>query len=519
VPDTGSRPLCWPVTELLFDRAARFGDRLAVATRDGGHRYDALAAASAWAAARLLAVTGSAGDLGEARVGYLVEPGFDHVAVQWGIWRAGGLAVPICQSHPAREIEYLLDDARPAILVATAGDLLERLRPLAAARGIPVLTTAETLAPAAPAALPTLGPERRALMVYTSGTTGRPKGVVTTHGNIRAAVATLATAWAWRPDDRSLHVLPLHHIHGIINALSCALWSGAAVEFLHPFEADAAWDRLASGDVTFFTAVPTVYARLISAWEAAPAATQARWSAGARRLRVMLSGSAALPVGTLSRWEELTGHRLLERYGMTEIGMAIANPLEGERRAGTVGQPLPEVLIRLVDERGAPVTPGTPGQIEVRGPQLFREYWGRPDETARSFRDGWFMTGDVAALENGYYRILGRQSVDIIKSAGYKISALEIEETLREHPAVADCAVVGLPDPDLGERIAAAVVAADPAGVDPETIRAWLKERLAPYKVPRIICAVADLPRNAMGKVTKTDVRTLISSVPDASPR
>ncbi len=504
--------------ELLFDRAARFSDRLAIRDPGGEHRYARLDAVSAGVAGRLLEVTAAQGDLREQRIGYLVEPGFDHVAIQWGIWRAGGIAVPICLSHPAPEIDYLLSDARPVQLIASAGTLIDRIRPLADSRGIPVLTTAEVIAPFPSRPLPGLDAERRALMVYTSGTTGKPKGVVTTHGNIRASVDTLASAWAWRPTDRSLHVLPLHHIHGIINALCCALWSGAAVEFLNPFDPEAAWERLASGEITFFTAVPTIYGRLIAAWDAAPPATRTRWSAGARQLRLMLSGSAALPVGTLARWEELTGHRLLERYGMTEIGMAIANPLEGERRAGTVGQPLPDMLVRLVDERGHPVTPGTPGQIEVRGPQLFREYWDRPEETTRSFRDGWFMTGDVAALENGYYRILGRQSVDIIKSAGYKISALEIEETLREHPAVADCAVVGLPDPDLGERIAAAIVPSDPTGAEPEALRAWLKERLAPYKVPRVIERVTELPRNTMGKVTKTDVRNLFSLPPDASP-
>lgn len=223
----------------------------------------------------------------------------------------------------------------------------------------------------------------------------------------------------------------------------------------------------------------------------------------------MMSGSAALPVGVLIRWEGITGHRLLERYGMTEIGMALSNPLHGERRAGTVGQPLPNVEIRLTDETGAPVLAGQPGQIEVRGPQVFHEYWGRPDDTARSFKDGWFGTGDVAVVEAGYYRILGRQSTDIIKSAGYKISALEIEELAREHPDVTDCAVVALPDPDLGQRIAAAVVPAPGTELAPEPFRIWLKERLAPYKVPKDIRFVEELPRNAMGKVVKQDLRRL----------
>jgi malonyl-CoA/methylmalonyl-CoA synthetase len=344
-------------------------------------------------------------------------------------------------------------------------------------------------------------------MVYTSGTTGRPKGVITTHQNLRAQVGSLASAWGWSSSDRSLHVLPLHHIHGIVNALSCGLWSGATVEFMAAFEPAATWDRLASGEITFFTAVPTIYHRLIAAHAAADPTTQRRWSQGAGGLRLTLSGSAALPVATLERWEAITGHRLLERYGMTEIGMALANPLVGERRAGTVGMPLPEVEARLVDEHGREVAPGTAGEIEIRSPQVFQEYWGQPAATAAAFRDGWFRTGDIAQVERGYWRILGRQSVDIIKSGGYKISALEIEDLLRLHPGIADAAVVARPDPDLGERIVAAIVSPD--GLDLESVRGWVKERLAPYKVPKEFRVVTDLPRNAMGKVTKSEVKAL----------
>jgi len=493
-------------SDLLFERARHFPDRLAIHDPSGETRYRALSATAHTVAARL---AGERDDLGEDRVAYLITPGWQHVAVQWGIWLGGGIAMPIAQTHPAREIEYILDDATPRVAIASPGESADRLAPLARSRGIRLAITDEILAGHSDRPLPIPDQNRRALMVYTSGTTGRPKGVITTHRNLRAQAATLAAAWEWSADDRSLHVLPLHHIHGIINALSSALWSGASVEFLYPFDPVAAWNRLASGAITFFTAVPTIYSRLIAAWDLAPAATRERWSTGARGLRVMLSGSAALPVGILERWEALTGHRLLERYGMTEIGMGLSNPLHGERRAGTVGQPLPEVEIRLVDDEGDPVPPGMPGQIEVKGPQVFREYWGRPAETTNAFRDGWFKTGDVAALESGYYRILGRQSVDIIKSAGFKISALEIEELLREHPAVADCAVVGIEDADLGERIAAAVVS--PAPPDPDALRAWLKERLAPYKVPRAFQFVSELPRNAMGKVTKPDVKRLFA--------
>ena len=205
---------------------------------------------------------------------------------------------------------------------------------------------------------------------------------------------------------------------------------------------------------------------------------------------------------------------LLERYGMTEIGMALSNPLRGRRRPGFVGVPLPGVAVRLVDEQGREVPPGTPGEIEVEGPSVFREYWRRPEATQAAFRDGWFRTGDIAVVEEGYYRILGRSSVDILKTGGYKVSALEIEEAVREHPAVREVAVVGLPDPEWGERIGAALVLAPGEGLTLEELRRWAGDRLAPYKLPTRLLALKELPRNAMGKVTKPDLVRLFSGFP-----
>jgi malonyl-CoA/methylmalonyl-CoA synthetase len=234
----------------------------------------------------------------------------------------------------------------------------------------------------------------------------------------------------------------------------------------------------------------------------------------------MVSGSAALPVPTLERWRDITGHTLLERYGMTEIGMALSNPLHGERRAGTVGTPLPGVEARLVDAEGRVVPPGTSGQIEVRGAQVFLEYWGRPVDTAEAFRDGWFRTGDEAVVEHGRWRILGRSSIDILKTAGYKVSALEIEDVLRTHPGVADCAVVGVPDEDLGERVVAAVIPVAATVLDATDLIDWARQRLAPYKVPRACMFVSDLPRNAMGKVTKPEIKAMFTAqAPGAAAR
>ncbi|NJK60297.1 MAG: AMP-binding protein, partial [Oscillatoriales cyanobacterium SM2_1_8] len=340
-----------------------------------------------------------------------------------------------------------------------------------------------------------------AQMLYTSGTTGQPKGVVLTHGNLAAQVHALVTAWGWQGGDRLLHVLPLHHIHGIVNALLCPLAVGARCEMLPKFEVEAVWERLGSGDISVLMGVPTMYRRLVDFWEDQSGDRQAAWRAGCQGLRLAVSGSAALPVSVLTRWQEITGIGLLERYGMTEIGMALSQPLLGERVPGTVGQPLPGVTVRVVDEAGQPVAAGEPGELEVQGPSVFREYWQRPEATAAAFRDGWFRTGDLVVARDGAYRIWGRRSVDLIKTGGYKVSALEIEEVLRTHPVIADCAVVGLPDAEWGERVAVAVVLKAPLTL--EALRVWGKTQIAPYKVPSRWVVLPELPRNALGKVTK----------------
>jgi malonyl-CoA/methylmalonyl-CoA synthetase len=226
----------------------------------------------------------------------------------------------------------------------------------------------------------------------------------------------------------------------------------------------------------------------------------------------MVSGSAALPVSTLQRWKEISGHTLLERYGMTETGMALSNPLRGERVPGSVGKPLPSVEVRLVEAPGKPVAPETPGEIEVRGPGVFVEYWARPDATRDAFRDGWFRTGDTAVVENGIYRILGRTNIDILKTGGHKLSALEIEEALRQHPAIADCAVVGVPDPEWGERVAAAVVLNHGDALDLHSLRTWARELLTAHKLPSRLLVLDALPRNAMGKVMKPALAELFQS-------
>ena len=475
---------------------------------DGTFSYEDLDAASRRVAGALV---GDNEDLKQTRVAFLVAPGFAYAAVQRAIWRAGGVAVPLAVSHPPAELEYVIRDAEASVVVADAA-FAPAVAPIARAARARFLATADAMLASPADAVPHLDSTRRAMIIYTSGTTGRPKGVVTTHQAIGAQIASLVEAWEWRPSDHLLLVLPLHHVHGIINGLGSALAVRATCEILPAFDAERVWDRLASGEVTVFTAVPTIYHRLIAAFDAAPVPVRQARAGGVRRLRLMMSGSAALPVQTLERWREISGHTLLERYGMTEIGMALSNPLHGERRAGYVGTPLPGVDVRLVDEHGADVPDGAAGELEVRGPSVFSEYWKRPAETRDAFRDGWFRTGDVAVREQGAFRLLGRTSVDIIKTAGYKVSALEIEEALRTHPAIAECAVVGMADQDLGERVSAAVELRAGASLTLDELQQWAKARLAPYKVPRALCAVAALPRNAMGKVVKPEVAGLFKS-------
>jgi malonyl-CoA/methylmalonyl-CoA synthetase len=487
----------------LVARATAYADRPAVIDDAGSLRYGQLLERSARAAARLLA---GAADLAEARVAFLTAPGIDHVVAQWAIWRAGGIAVPLCTTHPPPELDYVIADADVDVLIADA-QFAPTLQAIASARGLR-LVRSEELSGGAPATLPHVSPERGAMLLYTSGTTGKPKGVLCTHAILAAQIHSVVQAWEWNEHDRVLHVLPLHHLHGILNLLCAALWSGASCEFQPRFDAERVWRRIADGDdLTLFMAVPTIYAKLSQSFAQAPAEERARRSAGCRRLRLMVSGSAALPVAMLERWREISGHTLLERYGMTEFGMGLGNPLHGPRRPGHVGVPFPGVDVRLIGDQGPIAADGEPGEIQIRSAGVFHEYWRRPDATRAAFSaDGWFKTGDVAVRDGGVYRILGRESIDILKSGGYKVSALEIEEVLREHPAIRECAVVGVPDETWGQRIAAAIVLHEGAALVLDELRAFGKERLAPYKVPALLLALRELPRNPMGKVVKSEL-------------
>ncbi|MBN2333185.1 MAG: acyl-CoA synthetase [Deltaproteobacteria bacterium] len=489
----------------LIKLARTHGSSVAVRTGSAEHTYADLLFRSGQVALRLLGDDGE--DLREVRVAYLMPAGFDYIAVQWGIWRAGGIAVPLSLSATESELEYTLTDSQAGYVVVTR-ELAQKLRGLCDRLAIPLLIVDEMSAQPAAQSLPALAAHRRAMILYTSGTTSKPKGVVSTHVNIQAQIETLVAAWSWQAADCIPLFLPLHHIHGIINVMSCALWAGATIEPFTHFDMQTMLRRVADGAYTVFMAVPTIYVKLIQELESLAAAEREPIVAGFGGMRLMVSGSAALPASVHDAWTALTGQKLLERYGMTEIGMGLSNPYDGERRPGAVGQPLPGVQVRLKMEKGEVVAgEGEPGEIQVRGPSVFLEYWNRPKVTAASFDDGWFCTGDMAIVEDRYYRIMGRQSVDIIKSGGYKLSALEIEAALLDHPAICECAVVGIADDLWGETVAVAAVLNSGCELDPETLRTWCAERLSKYKIPKKFLQVDSLPRNAMGKVTKPAVR------------
>lgn len=487
----------------FIQQASKHSTNIAINAEGRSHSYRELLSSSSLVASFLL---NEKKDLNEQRVCFMVNPGFDYVNVQWAIWRAGGIAVPLCIIHPLLSLQYVIEDTNASILIVSP-EYESILKNLAEQKQIRLIVLGND-SKIIQNELPVLTLQRRAMILYTSGTTNLPKGVVSTHGNLLAQVSALVSAWKWSEDDSILCILPLHHVHGIVNVISCAMFSGARCKFLPEFDAKAVFDVFKSGEINLFMAVPTIYFKLITYYETLPSSEQSILAEAMKKFRLMVSGSAALPVTVMEKWKKISGHTLLERYGMTEIGMGLSNPYDGERKAGYVGMPLPGVEVRLTDENYKDVAKDEAGEIIIKGENVFHEYWNKPDATKNAFtEDGWFKTGDVAIIEDGYYRIMGRNSVDIIKSGGYKISALEIEEVLRTHPNIKDCAVVGLDNEEWGELVAAAIVAGE--SLDIASLNIWMRERMPAYRVPRKYLEVKELPRNAMGKVTKNDIKKL----------
>jgi malonyl-CoA/methylmalonyl-CoA synthetase len=429
----------------------------------------------------------------------------DFLAAYLGTHLAGGVVVPVNTRYRRTELRHIFGDAGVRLCFTDADGRPE----LEGVRGeLPdleaVIETGEELEDFLDEGqdhdLRPPHADDLAVIAYTSGTTGRSKGAMLLHRNLVANAEAVCTAWRWTAEDHLLLTLPLFHTHGLMVGAHGTFFTGASAELHRRFDAAAVYDALLSGGFTMFFGVPTMYARLLRDAEGR--------SERPPPLRLYVSGSASLSPQMFERFERVFGQRILERYGMTETIMNLTNPYDGERRPGTVGKPFPGQEARVVDvETRQPLHAGEVGEIEVRGPHVFAGYWNQPAATEESFdRDGWFRTGDLGCVgEDGYFTITGR-SKELIISGGYNVYPREIEEVLEGCPGVTEVAVVGLPDPEFGERVVAAVVRDDP-GLTAEKVESFCREGLASYKKPRQVVFVDALPRNAMGKVLKQEVR------------
>jgi malonyl-CoA/methylmalonyl-CoA synthetase len=448
--------------------------------------------------AELAAAAGAVGERvrGAGRVAVWATPALETAVAVVGVLLAGAAAVPLNPKSGEKELGHILSDSAPALVLAAPGDELPGALAGFERVDVDVRATAPLTAAQADEGDP-------ALVVYTSGTTGPPKGAVIPRRAIAATLDALADAWRWTGDDVLVHGLPLFHVHGLVLGVLGPLRRGGSVRHLGRFDTEGVARELNEGATMLF-GVPTMYHRIARTLPDDPGLAEALG-----RARLLVSGSAALPVHDHERITAATGQRVIERYGMTETLMNTSVRADGDPRAGTVGVPLPGVELRLVEEDGSPIASydgETVGEIQVRGANLFTEYLNRPDATAAAFTaDGWFRTGDMAVRDpDGYVRIVGRKATDLIKSGGYKIGAGEIENALLEHPGVREAAVTGEPDADLGERIVAWVVPEDPQAPPAEgELADHVARRLAPHKRPRVVRYLDTLPRNDMGKIMK----------------
>ena len=412
--------------------------------------------------------------------------------------RAGVIFLPVNPGYTVAETEHFLRDAEPALAV-TDPDRVGGLSALGArVMELPALLSLSTDQPA-DFPDPAHGPDDLAAILYTSGTTGRSKGVMLTRENLASNAEALVALWRFSETDVLLHALPVFHTHGLFVATNCVLFSGASMIFQRAFQPAAVLTALTRA--TVMMGVPTFYTRLLSD----PGLTRDVTA----HVRLFVSGSAPLSPATHAEWRERTGHAILERYGMTETNMITSNPYDGARRAGTVGMPLPGVEVRIAGPDGSVLPQGEAGAIEVRGPNVFKGYWRLPEKTAEEFRDGWFITGDMGAFDaEGYLSILGRAK-DLVITGGLNVYPAEVEAALDDLPGVAASAVIGVPHPDFGEAVVACLVPAQGAALEEDSVRAALRDRLAAFKIPKRVLVLDELPRNAMGKVQKAELRRL----------
>ncbi len=456
--------------------------------------------------ARFASVLVEAGLQPGERVVVQVDKSFGNVALYLAVLRAGGVYVPLNTGYTVSEVRYFIENADPRIVVCRPGDLGE-ITAIAAELSVPVTLAlgdddSAGLWAAGVSAQPlknfvTRAPDDLAAIVYTSGTTGRSKGAMLTHANLIDNAEALHKLWGFTPDDVLIHALPIFHVHGLFVALHTSFLNATPMIFLKSFDAQVVRSQMP--DATVLMGVPTYYSRL--------GALDRFGAEDCRNMRLFISGSAPLTAKASDEWTKMTGHRILERYGMSEAGMITSNPLDGDRIAGTVGFALPGYDVRIADPEGAMLPPGETGVIEIKGPSLFRGYWRMPEKTAEEFRDdGYFITGDNAVMdEEGRVSIVGRAK-DLIISGGYNIYPKEVEQVLDAIPGVVESAVIGAPHPEMGEGVVAVLVATDGPVAD-ETIMSALSDSLARFKHPRRFVWVNSLPRNTMGKVQKAELR------------
>lgn len=435
------------------------------------------------------------------RIAYLAPQSYEFIPVQWGIWQAGGVSVPLCLQHPPPEWEYIIDDSKASVVICHS-NFLSQLAPLAERKGIRIIPFGDFFkSDGKVCEIPDIHENRPAQIIYTSGTTGRPKGAVSSHRCILAQMKSVSDAWDITEKDHILEVLPLHHVHGNIVVLSTSLYSGAKVSFLSKFHPQAVWKEFINlKDLNLFMGVPTVYSKLIQNWKEMRSDERLIASKACEKFRLMVCGSMSLPETVINEWKSITGQVLLERYGMTECGMILSNPLNGERKPGYVGTPLPGVQVKLVES-----------EIRVKSDGMFSGYLNKDKETKAAFdEEGWFRTGDIGIVDGqGNYKILGRESVDIIKSGGYKISAIDVENHLLNHPDIQEVFVLGIPDHHYGQSIA--VIFKSSKDITLHELQNWSKERMAEYQIPRKIVRLEEIPKNPMGKVNKKELAKLFS--------
>lgn len=442
-----------------------------------------------------------------ARIAVQVEKSVEAMMLYLATLRAGYVFLPLNTAYQKAEIEYFVGNAQPAVVISTPGNFgwVSKIAFQAGTRHVFSLgdDRSGTLLERASRhsdqhAVVQRGADDLAAILYTSGTTGRSKGAMLTHGNLLSNAQVLKDYWGWREGDVLIHALPIFHVHGLFVALHGALLNGSKMLWFGKFDPKKVIERMV--DATVFMGVPTLYTRMLA---------EARLNkVVARNMRLFVSGSAPLLAETFAEWKERTGHDILERYGMSETVMLTSNPYDGERRGGTVGFPLPGVQLRVRGDDGADLPTGEIGGIEVKGPSVFKGYWQMPEKTKEEFTaDGWFKTGDVGRIdERGYVTIVGR-SKDLIISGGYNVYPAEIEGYLNDMPGVAESALVGVPHPDFGEVGVAVVVPKAGADLDADALVATLKSRLANFKIPKRCFVVPELPRNTMGKVQKNLLR------------